>query len=178
MVKNMPANAGHIGDAGSISGSGRSPRGGHGNPLQYSCLENPVDREDWKAEVHRVTQSWTWLKWPSSSSMKARGSFWQIKTFSSATRGQRRMKIRAITELKSSRILCVHVLRHVWFFVTPWTAACPSPLSIGILQARILGWVAISFHGGYSSTKGSSSGRPHCRQILYHLSQQGSPPVT
>ena len=41
MVKNLPANAGDTGDAGLIPGSGRSPGGGHGNPLQYSCLENP-----------------------------------------------------------------------------------------------------------------------------------------
>ena len=44
VVKNPPANAGDTRDAGSISGSGRSPGGGHGNPLQYSCLENPMDR--------------------------------------------------------------------------------------------------------------------------------------
>ena len=43
VVKNLPANAGDIRDSGSISGSGRSPEGGHGNPLQYSCLENPMD---------------------------------------------------------------------------------------------------------------------------------------
>ena len=44
MVKNPPANAGDAGDEGSIPGSGRSPGGGNGNPLQYSCLENPIDR--------------------------------------------------------------------------------------------------------------------------------------
>ena len=44
-VKNLSANAGDIREAGSISGSGRSPREGNGNPLQYSCLENPMDRE-------------------------------------------------------------------------------------------------------------------------------------
>ena len=44
MVKNPLANAGDIRDAGSFPGSGRSPEGGHGNPLQYSCLENPMDR--------------------------------------------------------------------------------------------------------------------------------------
>ena len=49
MVKNPPANAGDIRDSGSIPGSGRSPAGGHGNPLQYSCLENP-----WWAIVHKV----------------------------------------------------------------------------------------------------------------------------
>ena len=49
VVKNPPANAGDMGDAGLIPGSGRSPRGGHGNPLQYSCLENPMDRGAWQA---------------------------------------------------------------------------------------------------------------------------------
>ena len=45
MLKNLAANAGNIRDVGSIPGSGRSPGGGHGDPLQYSCLENPMDRE-------------------------------------------------------------------------------------------------------------------------------------
>ena len=49
-------------DAGSIPGSGRSPGGGHGNPLQCSWLENPTDRGAWWAAVHGVTQSWTQLK--------------------------------------------------------------------------------------------------------------------
>ena len=62
VVKNLPANAGDVRDTGVIPGSGRSPGGGHGNPLQYSCLENPMDREAWWATVHRVTQSWTRLK--------------------------------------------------------------------------------------------------------------------
>ena len=48
MVKNLPASAGHIRDTGSIPRSGRSPGGGHGNPLQYSCLENPIDRGAWQ----------------------------------------------------------------------------------------------------------------------------------
>ena len=57
VVKNPPANAGDIGDTGSIPGSGRSPGGGHGNPLQCSCLENPMDRGAWWATVHGVTKS-------------------------------------------------------------------------------------------------------------------------
>ena len=52
MVKNLPANAGDIRDAGSIPGLGRSPGEEHGNPLQYSCLENPMDRGAWQATVH------------------------------------------------------------------------------------------------------------------------------
>ena len=59
VVKNLPANAGDTGDTGSIPGSGRSPGGGHGNPLWYSCLENPTDREACWARVHRVTKTWT-----------------------------------------------------------------------------------------------------------------------
>ena len=62
MVKNPPANAGDIRDAGSIPGSGRSPGGGHGHPLQYSCLENPMDRGAWRAIVHRIAKSRTRLK--------------------------------------------------------------------------------------------------------------------
>ena len=59
MVKNLPANAE---DMGSIPGSGRFPGGGHGNPLQYSRLENSTDRGTWGAMVHRVTKSQTQLK--------------------------------------------------------------------------------------------------------------------
>ena len=56
MVKNPPANAGDAGDVGSIPGLGRSPGDGNGNPLQYSCLGNPVDRGEWQATVHGVTK--------------------------------------------------------------------------------------------------------------------------
>ena len=62
MVNNSPANAGVIRDAGSIPRLGRSPGGGHGNPLQYFCLESPMDSGAWLATVHRVTQNWTQLK--------------------------------------------------------------------------------------------------------------------
>ena len=61
VVKNPPANAGDAGDTGLIPGSGRSPGEGNGNPLQYSCLENPMDRGAWWATVHRVTKSQTEL---------------------------------------------------------------------------------------------------------------------
>ena len=57
VIKNPPANAGDIRDVGSIPGSGRFPGERHVNPLQYSCLENPIDRETWWATVHRVAES-------------------------------------------------------------------------------------------------------------------------
>ena len=62
LVKNPPANAGDLRDAGLIPGSERSPVGRHGNPRQYSCLENPMDRGAWWATLQRVTESQTQLK--------------------------------------------------------------------------------------------------------------------
>ena len=63
MVKNPPANAGDAGDMGSIPGSGRSHGEGNGNPLQYSCLENPMDRGAWQAtQSMRLQKSWKPLK--------------------------------------------------------------------------------------------------------------------
>ena len=63
VVKNLPASAGDARDTGcSIPGSGRSPREGHSNPLQYSCLENPMDRRVQQATVHRIAKGWTQLK--------------------------------------------------------------------------------------------------------------------
>ena len=58
-AKNSPASAGEVRDLGLIPGSGRSPGGGHGNPLQYSCLENPTDRGAWKATARGVAKSRT-----------------------------------------------------------------------------------------------------------------------
>ena len=56
MVKKTPENAGDLRDVGSIPGWGRSPGGGHDNPHQYSCLENPMDRGVWQATVHGVAK--------------------------------------------------------------------------------------------------------------------------
>ena len=61
VVESQPANAGDACVSGSIPGLGRSPGEGNGNPLQYSCLENPWDRGAWWAAVHGVLKSWTWL---------------------------------------------------------------------------------------------------------------------
>ena len=62
VTKTLPANTGDTRDVGSIPGLERSLGGGHGNPLQYSYLENAMDREAWRAKVHRVTKSQTQLK--------------------------------------------------------------------------------------------------------------------
>ena len=57
VVKNPPVGVGDERDTGSVPGSGRSPGGGNGSPLQYSCLGNPMDRGAWRAAVHRVVKS-------------------------------------------------------------------------------------------------------------------------
>ena len=62
VLKNPPVHAGDIGDVSLIPGSGRSPGGGHGNPLQFSCLGNPVDRGAWQATVLMVAKSYIGLK--------------------------------------------------------------------------------------------------------------------
>ena len=79
---------------------------GNGNPLQYSCLENPIDRGAWQATIHGVTKSQTWLShWTIQS--QANNSYLWIVTFSS-----------------------VQSLSHVQLFVIPWTAACQASLTI------------------------------------------------
>ena len=86
VIKNPPASARDIKDASSIPRSGRSLGGGHGNQLQYSCLENPTDRGAWRAIVHRVTKSRTRLKRVSSHAgtvlLGQRFSFAEVKAFS------------------------------------------------------------------------------------------------
>ena len=65
-VKNLPISEEDVRAACSIPGLGRSPGGGHGKPLQYSCLKNPMDRGAWRVIVHRVAKSWLRLKWLST----------------------------------------------------------------------------------------------------------------
>ena len=67
MVNKSPVNARGSGDANSVPGLGRSPGGGHGNPLQYSCLENPMDRGVWCVTACRVSKNWTCLRGTNSN---------------------------------------------------------------------------------------------------------------
>ena len=72
VVKNPPTNAGNIRDKGSVPGLGKSSGGGHGNPLQYSCLENRMDRGAWLATVHGVSKSWMQLSTPACNLIYAK----------------------------------------------------------------------------------------------------------
>ena len=73
------------------------------------------------------------------------------------------------------RVCVCSPLSHGWLFATPWTVAHQAPLSMSILQARILEWVAMPSSKGIFPTQESNSGLPHCRWILYGLSHQGCP---
>ena len=126
VVKNLPANAG---DAGSIRGLRTFPRGGNGNPLQYSCLENPIDRGAWQITVHWVTESDTtehngickWkmrLRREKASQPLAFVRFWCPMLLPSWS-------------LWLWLCMRAQLLSHIHLFVTPWTVACQSPLSMG-----------------------------------------------
>ena len=79
VLKNPPAKVGDTRDSSSIPGLGRSPGGGNGNPLQYSFLENPMDRGAWRATVHGVTKSGTWLSTDTKEwTKKNTGNVWVI----------------------------------------------------------------------------------------------------
>ena len=75
-IKNLPANTGHPGDPSLIPGSGRSPGGGNGNPLQYPCLENPVDRGAWWAAIHGVAKSQDMTEWLSTQHTSSGSGSW------------------------------------------------------------------------------------------------------
>ena len=131
---------------GSILGLGRSPGGGHGNPLQYSCLENPKDRGAWRATVNRGTQSQTWLE--------------QLSTCTHTFELKLGLTSSSLLLVKTSWgvVFSNGVIRDFWHSVefSSVPQSCPTlcdpvdgspPRSSipGILQARTLEWVAVSF---------------------------------
>ena len=112
VAKNLPANLRDIRDIGSIPGSGRSPGGRHGNPLQDSCLENPMNKGAWQATVHGITES------------RRRPQRWaQRRLVWLSCVCPRAFCIASCLEVKS--------LSRVRLFATPWTVACQVPRSMG-----------------------------------------------
>ena len=152
-----------------ITGLGR-PGGGDGSPLQYSCLENPMDGGAWRATVHGVAKNrrrlshFTSLHFFSrsvvSSSLRPHESQHARPPCLSPTPG-----VYKESEVKS--------LSRVRLFVTLWTIARQAPPSMGFSRQEY--WSGLPFPSpGDFPTQGSNPGLPHCRQMLYHLSHQGS----
>ena len=133
VIKNQPANAGDTGDAGSIPGS-RSLREGNGNPLQSSCLENPMGRAVWRAAVHRIAKSWTQLKWLSPHAYESQKCLadlsWWLRWVSHANKADTTKGLSCIT-VPSPGSLQIHSARAsfsisgagiqmwVFFIITP-----------------------------------------------------------
>ena len=113
--KNPPANVGDARDSSSIPGSGRSPGIGNGNPFQYSCLENSMDRVRWWSTVHGATKSLTWL------------SNWAHRQFFFIRKERKKVKL----------------LNRVWLFATPWTVAYQASLPMGFSRQGY--WTGLPF---------------------------------
>ena len=153
VVKDPHANVGDIRDVGSIPGLGRSPGEGNGNPPQYSCLKNPMERGAWQATVHRVAKSWTPLN-PLSTGQKKRHKLWielfrEQCIFCTSESPRRKQNSILMVQLwkKESESEVIHSCPTL---CDPVDCSPPGSSVHGILQARVLEWVAISFSRGSS----------------------------
>ena len=157
VVKNPPASAGDIRGSTLNPGLGRSPGEGHGNPLQYSCLENPMDRGAWRAIVHGVTKSRTPLKWLSSirklfyiPHQRSLTPWWCLNMFlhlESSTPSPKLHSFQLCHRLFISNSPAAAAAKSLQSCLTLWDPIDGSPPGSpipGILQARTLEWVAIS----------------------------------
>ena len=163
MVKNPPANAGDIRDVSSDPGLGRSPGGGKGNPLQYSCLENPVDRGAYRAVVHEVADS-DRTERPSTHHIGPPGRL----AGEGAPQGSHRPFASSRLSLAQG-MLCAQPLGRVWLFAAPWTSARPPPLSVDFFRHDH--WSGLPQPSpGELPNPGSEPTFLHCRWILYPAS--------
>ena len=154
VVKNPPANAG---DEGSIPGSGRSPGGGNGNPLQYSWLENPINRRAWWARVHRVTKELVTTECLNNNTT--------TNTPGSHHLSQVTISAAAAKSLQSCPTLC-----------DPIDGSPPGSAIPRILQARTLEWVAISFSNAWKwEVKVKSLSRVRLLVTLWIAAHQAPP---
>ena len=138
VVKNLPANAGDIRDLSSIPGLGGSPGEGHGNPLQYSCQDNPMDREAWWATVHRVTR--IRYDYATNTSQETTCSLIFLSTPDKQTPHPT-----LIHSTNSHATAAAKPLQLCLTLCDPRDGSLPDSPVPGILQARTLQWVAISF---------------------------------
>ena len=163
LVKHLPASAGNVRDVGSIPGSGRSAGERNDNPLQYCCLENPMDRGAWRATVHGVTKSQTQLKWLSTHTflLHPHTNFFCIWLSNKVFKVFSILRLRGPISLQRSPILnvstdsqiccCCLVTKSCLTLVIPWTVAHQVPLTMGF--PRQAHWSGLQFS--------SPEGLPH-----------------
>ena len=168
MVKNLPANAGDAGDPGLIPGSGRSPGGGHDNPLQYSCLENPMNRGTWWATVHGVSKGSDTTKVTKRTHTHAH------------THTHTRKQKNSDEHFGQPNIFFFRLFSLMWSESESCSVMSESLRSQGLYSpwnslGQNTGVGSLSLLQGIFPTQGSNPGLPHCRQILYQLSHQRSP---
>ena len=185
--KESPCNTEH---PGSIIESGRAPGEGNGNPLQYSCLENPTDRGAWQLQPMGSLRSQTWLSdWTASEIIYSSWTFYLKYSFDFKS-----LKLSLKHILLSNcfqRMIAHHVNYNILLSVLvaqscltlcdPVYYSPPGSSVHGILQTKTLEWVSMPFFRGSSQIRDGTQtcciagGLLHCKQILYHLNYQGSP---
>ena len=168
-VNSLPANSGDIRDAGPIPGSGRSSGGGHGNPLQYSCLEHPMDREAWWAIVHRVTKSLAQLKWLSTYTWMydiCRGVCVCVYVYVKNDHDNQLCFISLYT------LVCALVTQSCLILCEPLDFSPPGSSIHGILHGKNTGVNCHFLLQGIFPTQGLNPGLLYCRQTLYWLSHR------
>ena len=130
----------NAGDPGSIPGLERSPGGRHGNPLQYSCLENPMDRGAWRATAHKVTKSWTQLRTATAKSLQSCPSLCDPIDSSSPTGVGCHFLLQCMKVKNESE-----VAQSCLTLSDPMDCSLPGSSVHGIFQARVLEWGDIAF---------------------------------
>ena len=153
-------------DAGLIPGLGRSPGGGHVNPLQYSCLENPVDRGARQTIVHRITKSQTQLKQLSTHASSFPTSFIEETILSPIEYSWLSCKLLVV-----GGYVCAKLLQSSLTLCNLINCSLPGSSGHGILQARILQWVAMSPSRESSQLRDRTSISYFSligRQVIYH----------
>ena len=171
-VKNPPANAGNIRDGGSIPGLGRAPGEGNGYPLQYSWLENPMDRGAWKATVHRVIKSQTWLERLAATMKVSQSCLTLCSPMDYTVHGILQNTRVGSLSLLQGNLLSEYKPRSPALLVDSLPAEPQGkPKNTGILGS-------LTLLQQIFQTQESNWDLLHFRQILYQLSYQGSPEVT
>ena len=178
MVKNPPANEGNLRDTSFDLGQQTFNLEGHCNPLQYSCLENPMDRGAWWATVQGVTKSQTQLK-----QLSRHATYFKSPNWSEFNSVDQIFSTQYLSREKEREWVCVcvcvctHALSHVWLLVTPWSVAHQASLSMVFFSQEYRSELPFPHPGDLPNpgTKPASYALPHWQADSLPLSHLGNP---